>query len=73
VDELKAAGKPVDSSKWEVGEAYRQVKANQGAPGVDRCSIEDFEADLRGNRYKLWSRSVSWEAGMDLPVGVRPG
>jgi RNA-directed DNA polymerase len=73
VDELKAAGKPFDISKWEVGEAYRQVKANQGAPGVDGCSIEDFEADLRGNLYKIWNRSVSCEAAMDLPVGVRPG
>jgi hypothetical protein len=35
VDELKPSGKPFDISKWEVWEAYRQVKANRGAPGVD--------------------------------------
>ena len=59
MDELKAAGKPFDISKWEVWEAYRQVKANQGAPGVDGCSIEDFEANLQGNLYKIWNRMSS--------------
>jgi hypothetical protein len=59
VDELKAPSKPVDISKWEVWEAYRQVKASQGAPGVDGCSIGDFEADLRGNLYKIWNRRSS--------------
>jgi RNA-directed DNA polymerase len=59
VDELKAPSKPFDISKQEVWEAYRQVKANQGAPGVDGCSIEDFEADLRGNLYKIWNRMSS--------------
>jgi RNA-directed DNA polymerase len=59
VDELKSSGKPFDISKWEVWEAYRQVKANKGAPGVDECSIADFEQDLRGNLYKVWNRSVS--------------
>ena len=49
MDELKAPGKPFDISKQEVWEAYRQVRANQGAPGVDGCSIEDFEKDLKGN------------------------
>jgi RNA-directed DNA polymerase len=59
VDELKAPDKPFDISKWEVWEAYRQVKANKGAPGVDRRSIEDFEKDLRGNLYKIWNRMSS--------------
>ena len=59
MDELKAPGKPFDISKWEVWEAYRQVKANQGAPGVDGCSIEDFEKDLKRNLYKIWNRMSS--------------
>jgi RNA-directed DNA polymerase len=59
VDELKAPDKPFDISKWEVWEAYRQVKANKGAPGVDRRSIADFEQDLRGNLYKIWNRMSS--------------
>jgi len=33
MDELKSSGKPFEISKREVWEAYRQVKANQGAPG----------------------------------------
>jgi RNA-directed DNA polymerase len=59
VDELKAPGKPFDISQWEVWEAYRQVKANKGAPGVDGCSIEDFEADLKNNLYRVWNRMSS--------------
>jgi RNA-directed DNA polymerase len=34
-------------SKWEVQEAWERVKANKGAPGVDGCSIEDFEKYLK--------------------------
>jgi RNA-directed DNA polymerase len=40
-------------------EAYRRVKANKGAAGVDDESIAAFEADLKGNRYKLWNRMSS--------------
>jgi RNA-directed DNA polymerase len=68
VDELKSSGKPFDISKWEVWEAYRQVKANKGAPGVDGCSIEAFERDLRGNLYKIWNRMSS---GSYLPPPVK--
>jgi RNA-directed DNA polymerase len=35
------------------------VRANKGAPGVDSCTIEDFEADLKGNLYKIWNRMSS--------------
>ncbi len=46
-------------SKWDVVHAYRLVKANRGAAGVDKQSISDFEANLRGNLYKLWNRLSS--------------
>jgi RNA-directed DNA polymerase len=59
MDQQKPSGRPFAISKWEVWDAYRQVKANQGAAGVDGCTIEDFESDLRGNLYKIWNRSVS--------------
>jgi len=59
VNELKSPGKPFDISKWEVWEAYRQVKANKGAPGVDGCSIEDFDSDLKNNLYRVWNRMSS--------------
>jgi retron-type reverse transcriptase len=55
VDEPKSSGKPFDISKREVWEAWERVKANKGAPGVDGCSIEDFEKDLKNNLYKIWS------------------
>ncbi len=59
MDELKASGKPFDISKQEVWDAWIKVKGNQGAPGVDGVSIEAFEADLRGNLYKIWNRMSS--------------
>ena len=55
--EPKSKEKPFVISKWLVWEAYRRVKANRGAPGVDECSVEDFEADLKNNLYRVWSAS----------------
>ncbi|MGI3224204.1 group II intron reverse transcriptase/maturase [Streptomyces sp. GTA36] len=68
MDKLKSPNKPFDISKWEVLEAYREVKRNQGAPGVDGQSIEEFEADLKGNLYKVWNRMSS---GTYFPPPVR--
>ena len=39
--------KSFNISKRLVWEAYKSVKANKGAAGVDKQSIEEFEADLR--------------------------
>ena len=50
-----ARAKPFDIPKREVWEAYKRVRANQGAAGVDEQSIADFEADLTNNLYKLWN------------------
>ena len=55
VDEAK----PFKIPKREVWEAFKRVKANQGAAGVDEQSIAEFEADLRNNLYKLWNRLSS--------------
>src|SRR5579871_6235852 len=41
--------KPYRISKWEVWEAYKRVKANQGAAGVDEQSIRELERNLKGN------------------------
>jgi len=59
VGEPKSKEKPFSISKWLVWEAYQRVKANQGAPGVDGCSIEEFEADLGNNLYRIWNRMSS--------------
>lgn len=59
MSELKVSGKPFDISKREVWEAYEKVKANKGAPGVDGCSIDEFEKDLKNNLYKIWNRMSS--------------
>lgn len=67
MNELKSPEKPFDISKWEVWEAWEKVKANKGAPGVDGCSVEDFEKDLQGNLYKVWNRMVRREALRCIP------
>jgi RNA-directed DNA polymerase len=60
--------KSFEISKHMVYEAYRRVKANKGAAGVDGVSIEQFEQDLKGNLYKLWNRMSS---GCYFPPPVR--
>ena len=51
--------KPFSISKQVVWDAYRRVKANKGAAGVDGQSIKDFEVDLKDNLYKIWNRLSS--------------
>ena len=60
--------KPFDIPKREVWEAFKHVKANQGAAGVDGQSVAEFEADLSNNLYKLWNRLSS---GSYFPPPVR--
>jgi hypothetical protein len=60
--------KPFDIPKREVWEAFKKVKANQGAAGVDGQTIADFEADLSNNLYELWNRLSS---GSYFPPPVR--
>jgi RNA-directed DNA polymerase len=51
--------KPFCITKRQVWEAYKRVKANKGAAGVDGQSLAAFEQDLEGNLYKLWNRLAS--------------
>ena len=60
--------KPFSISKQVVFEAYKRVKANQGAAGVDGESIFDFEQDWKNNLYKIWNRMSS---GSYFPPPVR--
>ena len=64
----KPMDKSFDISKRLVWEAYKSVKANKGAAGVDGQSVEAFEADLRNNLYKIWNRMSS---GTYFPPPVR--
>lgn len=60
--------KPFCIAKREVWEAYKRVKANHGAAGVDGQSIAEFEQDLSNNLYRLWNRMSS---GSYFPPPVR--
>jgi len=51
--------KPFEISKHVVWEAWKHVKANQGAAGVDSETIADFEGNLKDNLYKIWNRMSS--------------
>jgi RNA-directed DNA polymerase len=60
--------KPFDISKRAVWEAYKRVKANRGAAGVDHQSIEAFDQDVKNNWFKLWNRLSS---GSYFPLPVK--
>src|SRR3954453_17251042 len=60
--------KPFAIPKLLVWEAWRQVKANKGAPGGDGEDLDEFEADLADNLYKIWNRMSS---GTWFPPPVR--
>ena len=64
----KSTDKPFDVPKRLVWEAFQKVKANEGAPGIDGCSIEEFEKDLGNNLYRIWNRMSS---GSYFPPPVR--
>jgi len=49
-------------------EAWKKVRANKGAPGVDAVSIELFGQRWQDNLYKLWNRMSS---GSYFPGPVR--
>lgn len=53
------AAKPFTIPKQRVYEAFRAVKSNAGAAGVDKQSIEQFEQGLKDNLYKIWNRMSS--------------
>ena len=60
--------KPYDIDKKLVYDAYRAVKTNAGAAGVDGQTLEQFAQDLMRNLYKTWNRMSS---GSYFPPPVR--
>jgi len=51
-----------------VWEAFKDVKANRGAAGVDGQSLQQFEQRLGPNLYRIWNRLSS---GSYFPPAVR--
>jgi RNA-directed DNA polymerase len=51
--------KPFRIEKRLVYEAYKAVKSKGGAAGVDGQTIEQFEANLGRNLYRIWNRMSS--------------
>lgn len=60
--------KPFRIEKRQVYEAYKAVKANRGAAGVDGETLEMFDKELARNLYKIWNRMSS---GTYFPPPVR--
>jgi RNA-directed DNA polymerase len=54
--------------KQRVLEAWKIVRSNKGAGGIDKESLEDFEKNLKDNLYKIWNRMSS---GCYFPPPVR--
>ena len=50
------------------GGSVQEVKENQGGPGVDGCTIEEFESELRDRLYVTWNRMSS---GSYVPPPVK--
>jgi len=60
--------KSLPISKRMVWNSYQKVVAKNGAAGIDRVSIEMFNAEMADNLYKLWNRMSS---GSCFPPPVR--
>ncbi len=65
---VETTGKPFLIDKARVYEAYKAVKSNRGAAGVDGQTLEQFEANLEGNLYRIWNRMSS---GSYFPAPVK--
>jgi group II intron reverse transcriptase/maturase len=60
--------KPFKIPKGLVWKAWKAVKANRGAAGVDNQTIEDFESGCSKELYKIWNRMSS---GSYMPPAVK--
>ena len=57
IDYYETKSQPV--TRVMVCQAYKKVKANKGAAGIDEMSWQDLDADLGKQLYKLWNRLTS--------------
>jgi RNA-directed DNA polymerase len=58
-EESLEKAKPFAISKQAIWSAYKRIKANQGAAGIDGETITEFDKDMKNNLYKLWNRMSS--------------
>ncbi len=61
-------GQSYEISQYQVLDAYKRVKANKGASGIDGVTFSDYEKELKNNLYKLWNRMSS---GCYFPMAVK--
>jgi RNA-directed DNA polymerase len=66
IDYYETKSQPV--TRVMVWQAYKKVKANKGAAGIDEMSWKDLDNDLSAQLYKLWNRLSS---GSYFPQAVR--
>lgn len=57
IDYYETKAHPI--TKKMVLDAYREIKSNGQAAGVDGLTIANYAKDLPGNLYKLWNRLTS--------------
>lgn len=67
-EDILSKTKPFIIPKKLVVEAYRLVKANGGAAGIDCESLSDFDKHLKDNLYRIWNRLSS---GSYFPPAVK--
>ncbi|PTX10520.1 group II intron reverse transcriptase/maturase [Pontibacter mucosus] len=66
IDYYEVKSQPI--TRVMVWQAYRKVRANKGAAGIDHMGWQDLEQDLPRQLYKLWNRLSS---GSYFPKPVR--
>src|SRR5687768_13803884 len=57
IDYYETKAHPI--TKKMVLDAYKEIRGNGKAAGVDGVSFEEYAKDLQANLYKLWNRLTS--------------
>ena len=60
--------KSVPVTKTMVWNAYRKIRGNEGAAGIDGITVKNFEERLKDNLYVIWN---SMSSGSYFPPAVR--
>ena len=69
MSEPRLQGKSHVIPKQLMWDAWLKVKENGGAAGADGVTIEQFEANLKDNLYRLWNRMSSGPISRAGPGG----